>query len=217
MWFGERLLDHATGDTCPYYWDMTAGPQEPAGEWRVSHDEREAVVERLNRAAAEGRIDLAELDTRLGLALNAKTYADLAPLTADLPPDVPVDQEPLVLRGGMNGLTRSGPWEVSGRILVYGGMGAVKLDFTQAECRLPEIQIEAEGQMGGVTIVIPDGWAAETSRMTEGLGGFRDKTTSQRLPRTPLVRLSGTGGAGGVVIRHPNSWERRKQRRLQAR
>ncbi|MEV1001389.1 DUF1707 domain-containing protein [Nonomuraea sp. NPDC050202] len=196
---------------------MNAGLPEPVrrDEWRVSHDEREAVVERLNTAAAEGRIDLGELDTRLELALSAKTYADLAPLTADLPPDVPVNQEPLVVKGGMNGATRSGRWDVPGRITVYGGMGAVKLDFTQAECRLPEVRIEAQGQMGGITIIIPDGWAAETSRMDGGMGGFTDKTTPQRLPRTPLIRLTGSGGAGGVVIRHPNTWERRKQRRLQ--
>ncbi|MEV0163908.1 DUF1707 SHOCT-like domain-containing protein [Nonomuraea fuscirosea] len=195
---------------------MTAGPPQPVGrdEWRVSHDEREAVVERLNTAAVEGRIDLDELDARLDLALNAKTYADLARLTADLPPDVPVNQEPLVLKGGMHGVTRSGRWEVPGHIIIHGGMGAAKLDFTQVECRLPEIRIEAEGQMGGITIIIPDGWAADTSRMDGGLGGFKDKTTSQRLPRTPLIRLSGTGGAGGVVIRHRNAWERRKQRRL---
>lgn len=172
------------------------------------------MVERLNTAAVEGRIDLDELDARLDLALNAKTYADLARLTADLPPDVPVNQEPLVLKGGMHGVTRSGRWEVPGHIIIHGGMGAAKLDFTQVECRLPEIRIEAEGQMGGITIIIPDGWAADTSRMDGGLGGFKDKTTSQRLPRTPLVRLSGTGGAGGVVIRHRNAWERRKQRRL---
>ncbi len=204
------------GGTCPYYWDMTAGPPQPVGrdEWRVSHDEREAVVERLNTAAVEGRIDLDELDARLDLALNAKTYADLARLTADLPPDVPANQEPLVLKGGMHGVTRSGRWEVPGHIIIHGGMGAAKLDFTQVECRLPEIRIEAEGQMGGITIIIPDGWAADTSRMDGGLGGFKDKTTSQRLPRTPLIRLSGTGGAGGVVIRHRNAWERRKQRRL---
>ncbi|GAA3595902.1 DUF1707 domain-containing protein [Nonomuraea rosea] len=180
---------------------------------RVSHDEREAVVERLNTAAAEGRLDFSELEVRLDLALNAKTYADLAPLTADLPPDIPL--EPLVLKGGMNGASRTGQWRVPPQITVYGGMGSVKLDFTQTSCRLPEIAIEVHGQTGGVTIIIPDGWVAETSQMNPGLGGFRDKTTPERLPGTPQVRLTGSGGAGGVVIRHSNSWERRGQRRAQ--
>ncbi|GIH24212.1 hypothetical protein Aph01nite_25220 [Acrocarpospora phusangensis] len=173
------------------------------------------MVERLSTAAAEGRIDLSELDVRLDLALNAKTYADLAPLTADLPPEAPVNRGPLVIKGGMNGATRSGRWQVPAQITVYGGMGSAKLDFTQTECRLPEVAIEVHGQMGGVTIVIPDGWVAATADMDPGLGGFRDKTTSDRLPRTPLIRLTGTGGAAGVVIRHPNSWERRSQRRNQ--
>ncbi|MEO3805354.1 DUF1707 domain-containing protein [Nonomuraea sp. B1E8] len=193
--------------------------QQPAPfrphQLRVSHDEREAVVERLNTAAAEGRIDFSELEARLDRALNAKTYADLAPLTADLPQEVPA--EPLVLKGGMNGAARTGRWRVPAQITVYGGMGNVKLDFTQTECRLPEIAIEAHGQMGGVTIIIPDGWVADTSEMDQGLGGFKDKTTSERLPGTPRIRLTGDGGAAGVVIRHPNSWERRVQRRKQER
>jgi hypothetical protein len=182
---------------------------------RVSHDEREAMVERLNTAAAEGRIDFGELEARLDLALNAKTYADLERLSADLPQEVPA--EPLVLKAGINGVGRTGRWRVPARITVSGGMGGAKLDFTQAECRLPEIAIEAYGQMAGVTIIIPDGWVAETSEMSPGLGGFKDKTTSQRLPGTPRVRLSGDGGAAGVVIRHPNAWERRVQRRAQGR
>ena len=35
---------------------------------------REAVAERLRTAADDGRIDLEELDTRLGLACQARTY-----------------------------------------------------------------------------------------------------------------------------------------------
>ncbi|MFC7644311.1 hypothetical protein ACFQX6_29040 [Streptosporangium lutulentum] len=41
--------------------------------------------------------------------------------------------------------------------------------------------MEAHGQMAGVTIVIPEGWAAETTGMDPGLGGLRDKTTPDRL------------------------------------
>lgn len=44
------------------------------------------MVEQLREAAAEGRIDLSELDTRLEQALNARTYADLRSLTADCRP-----------------------------------------------------------------------------------------------------------------------------------
>ncbi|GAA0829989.1 DUF1707 domain-containing protein [Streptosporangium amethystogenes subsp. fukuiense] len=187
------------------------------GELRVSHAEREAVVARLNEAAAEGRIDLAELDERLEQALTAKTYADLAPLTADLPPVVSLDPgQPLVLKGGLHGAARVGRWQVPAKVVAYGGMGGAKLDFTQADCRLPVVEVEAHGQMAGVTIVLPDGWAVETGGMDPGLGGLRDKTTSDRLPGTPLIRLTGTGGPAGVVVRHPNGFERRKLKRISA-
>lgn len=187
------------------------------GELRVSHAEREAVVARLNEAAAEGRIDLAELDERLEQALTAKTYADLAPLTADLPPVVSLDPgQPLVLKGGLHGAARVGRWQVPAKVVAYGGMGGAKLDFTQADCRLPVVEVEAHGQMAGVTIVLPDGWAVETGGMEPGLGGLRDKTTSDRLPGTPLIRLIGTGGPAGVVVRHPNGFERRRLKRISA-
>ena len=83
---------------------MTTQPPEPSprpalsGDVRASHDDREAVVERLRDAAAEGRIDLDELDTRLEQALKSKTYAELAVVTADLPrPRSSESQPPLVL------------------------------------------------------------------------------------------------------------------------
>jgi hypothetical protein len=181
------------------------------GNMRVSDADRDAVVERLREAAAEGRLDLDELDARLDQALTAKTYADLDLLTADLPQPDP--GEPLVLKGGLNGEGRTGRWQVPARITAYGGMGGVKLDFTQAECRLSEVEVDVHGQQAGVKIIIPDGWATETTRVERGLGGFKDKTTPDRLPGTPLIRITGTGGMGGVVVRHPNSWERRTIKR----
>lgn len=53
---------------------------------RAADVDRERVIERLNRAHAEGRLDLLELDERLALAYAARTYGELDPLTADLPP-----------------------------------------------------------------------------------------------------------------------------------
>lgn len=54
-------------------------------ELRAANVDRERVVERLNRAHAEGRLDLLELDERLAAAYAARTYGDLEPLTVDLP------------------------------------------------------------------------------------------------------------------------------------
>ncbi|HET6916154.1 MAG TPA: DUF1707 domain-containing protein [Acidimicrobiales bacterium] len=54
-------------------------------ELRASHAEREAVVERLQDAAAEGRITMVELEERVEAAYSARTHGDLEALTADLP------------------------------------------------------------------------------------------------------------------------------------
>ncbi|MCS7482331.1 DUF1707 domain-containing protein [Umezawaea endophytica] len=54
---------------------------------RAADNDREAIVELLTRAQAEGRLDLAEFDHRVQLAWSAQTYADLSALIADLPPD----------------------------------------------------------------------------------------------------------------------------------
>jgi hypothetical protein len=52
---------------------------------RASDAERDRAVETLRRHAAAGRLDADELEERIGLALAAKTRADLTGLTADLP------------------------------------------------------------------------------------------------------------------------------------
>lgn len=197
---------------------MTAHLPEPTpdSELRASHAEREAVVERLQAAAVEGRIDFAELDTRVEQALNAKSRAELALLTADLPVPVaavPDPGKPVVIKAGAAGAARRGPWQVPAHIIAHGDMGGLVLDFTRTTTRLPEIQIELHGKMGGIKIVVPEGWGVEIGDFNSGLGGLKDRTSHDRLPDAPVLRLSGNGGMGGVVIRNPGALERRKLRR----
>lgn len=52
---------------------------------RVSDSDREQAADVLREAAGQGRISLDELDERLESAYAAKTYADLAAITHDLP------------------------------------------------------------------------------------------------------------------------------------
>ena len=52
---------------------------------RVSDAERAEVADQLAQHYGDGRLDQAELDERLGRAMGAKTQADLAGITADLP------------------------------------------------------------------------------------------------------------------------------------
>jgi Domain of unknown function (DUF1707) len=66
------------------------GPEDPAAagrdRLRAGHADREQVIETLKDAFVHGRLTRDELGTRTGQALTARSYADLAALTADLPP-----------------------------------------------------------------------------------------------------------------------------------
>ncbi len=52
---------------------------------RASDAERDGAVEALRGHAADGRLDLAELEERVAAALHARTQDELTRLTADLP------------------------------------------------------------------------------------------------------------------------------------
>ena len=54
---------------------------------RASDADRDAVTDRLHQAAVEGRLEPDELEERVHAALRARTYGELTPLVADLPPD----------------------------------------------------------------------------------------------------------------------------------
>jgi hypothetical protein len=59
-------------------------PAPDHGRLRASHADREQVIDLLKAAFVQGRLTQDELDGRIGQALAARTYAELAALTADL-------------------------------------------------------------------------------------------------------------------------------------
>ena len=65
--------------------DQTAPGAAAHGRFLASHTDREQVVDKLKAAFVEGRLTMDELDARAGQAFAARTYADLAALTADIP------------------------------------------------------------------------------------------------------------------------------------
>ena len=68
---------------------MITGPEDGAaaghGRLRASHADREHVIDTLKAAFADGRLDKDDLEDRVGQALAARTYAELATVTADIP------------------------------------------------------------------------------------------------------------------------------------
>jgi hypothetical protein len=72
--------------------DETAEPGPPQvrpEDMRAGDADREQVLERLHAAHAEGRLDVGELEERVTATIAARTYGELAELTADLPGDPP--------------------------------------------------------------------------------------------------------------------------------
>jgi DNA-binding MarR family transcriptional regulator len=64
------------------------------GHLRACHADREQVIGVLQAAFVQGRLGRDELDARVGQALAARTYADLATLTADLPAGLAAAEPP---------------------------------------------------------------------------------------------------------------------------
>ncbi|WP_329107255.1 DUF1707 domain-containing protein [Micromonospora sp. NBC_01699] len=54
-------------------------------QMRASDDDRQRVVDDLQRHTAEGRLTLDEFTERLGVVYSARTLGDLAEVTRDLP------------------------------------------------------------------------------------------------------------------------------------
>jgi len=56
------------------------------GHMRASHADRERVVDTLKAAFAQGRLTKDDFDARIGQTLASRTYAELATVTAGIPP-----------------------------------------------------------------------------------------------------------------------------------
>jgi Domain of unknown function (DUF1707) len=77
------------------------------GSYRASDEDRDRIVDRLHKAATEGRIAAEELEHRVSAALKARTYDELDATVADLP-------SPRPRRGGREPARRSAPqWALS--------------------------------------------------------------------------------------------------------
>ena len=74
--------------------DERAAGRASRSRLRASHADREQVVDTLKDAFVQGRLTKDEFDSRVGHALAARTYADLATLNADLPAMPPAARPP---------------------------------------------------------------------------------------------------------------------------
>ncbi|MEQ4204371.1 DUF1707 domain-containing protein [Actinopolymorpha sp. B17G11] len=200
--------------------------------YRAGDADREAVVERLRAAASDGRLDLAEFEERMSAAYTAKTFAELAPLTADLLDGTSVAPAPtgpaeITLHAVGSSVSRRGTWVVPRKVSVKGKAGSTMLDLTQARLLSQDVEIALDASAGSVTIVVPPGTQVDTSDLKTSFGSTHVRTdTPSEYASTAQLRLTVTGTChmGSVTVRHLYFWEpwfrdllTRWRRKLQAR
>src|SRR5690349_4882465 len=128
---------------------MVMSIEEPGGRTerdpallRVSHADRDRMVEILRDAAADGRLELDELEERVERALTARTFADLEPLAQDLPvaapappavrapaPAASADAEVVRWQSSGTRLVREGAWMVPRIVELETRGGSARLDY----------------------------------------------------------------------------------------
>jgi hypothetical protein len=181
---------------------------------RVSDSDRERAAEVLREAAGHGRITMDELDERLELAYAAKTYADLAVVTRDLPQpgQAPAAAlaSPASRVGGtprnkfsvaiMSGARRAGRWVVPRSYVSVAVMGGIELDLREAQFSEPEVTVHAYTVMGGIEITVPEDVDVDVSGVAL-MGGFDHNATGPGVPGAPRVRVLGFALMGGVDVR----------------
>ena len=178
------------------------------GGTRASDRERDAVVQRVQDAFAEGRLDDVEFDQRTRAALTARTQADLDVLLADLPAasaaNVPVaatgpgpGRFAIALKSSVR---RGGRWRVPERYttVVYKGDGW--LDLRAAELSGPVTTFLAVAYKSRVTVLVPPNVRVEMT----GLGvsqDAHDEDPGYRLPAdAPVIHVRGIAYKGTVEI-----------------
>ncbi len=91
-------------------------------------------------------------------------------------------------------------------------MANVTLDLRDAVPLRDVIRLSVEGMAGGLTLVLPQGWAVDTDRLTKGLGSVRNTTDPVPIAGCPVVVITGSMGLGTFVARGERFYERWAER-----
>ncbi len=184
-------------------------------ELRASHADRDQVVELLQVAAGDGRLSAEELDDRLERALTAKTYAELAALTADLPtaPGAAVtppgavsatakDLVRIHVRG--SSVRRDGGWVVPKELDIKVRGGGVTLDFTKAVITEPLLRITAEVRGGGLRLITTPGIVVDADDISVHGGSITlPEPPGPGVPVQLRVEIAGSVHGAGITAGPP--------------
>jgi hypothetical protein len=198
---------------------MSSSPAVPEPRnLRASDADRERVASVLREAAGDGRLSMDELDERLDAVFAAKTYADLEPITHDLPgagtdyvPAPSIAAADSMRRYGgeptshgavaiMGGFSRKGDWVVPKDFNVFCLMGGGEIDLREARFSAPEVSIHVVAIMGGCEITVPEDATVRVTGIGI-MGAFDHVTTGTGLTGGPVITVNGLALMGGVDVK----------------
>jgi Domain of unknown function (DUF1707) len=188
--------------------DLPADPQA----MRAGDRDRDAVVQRLQEAFAEGRLDDDEFDQRTRAALTARLSSDLAVITRDLPEST--GSARVAVPAGAAGrkpgrfaiaykssIRRGGRWQVPEqfRTVVYKGNGHI--DLRAAELSGPVTTVFAVAYKSRIDVLVPLGVRVELDGFGVSKGWSAEEDLESRLPAdAPVVHVRGIGYKGTIEV-----------------
>jgi hypothetical protein len=187
--------------------DLSGQPQPI----RAGDRDRDAVVQQLQEAFAEGRLDDNEFDQRTRAALTARLSTDLAVLTRDLPERAgtvravaPAGTERKPGRFAVaykSSIRRGGRWRVPEqfRAVVYKGSGYI--DLRAAELTAPVTTVVAIAYKSRIDVLVPLGVRVDLEGFGVSKGWSAEEDLESRLPAdAPVVHVRGVGYKGTIEV-----------------
>jgi Domain of unknown function (DUF1707) len=178
---------------------------------RASDRERDVVVQRLQEAFADGRLDDDEFDQRTRAALTARLISDLDVLTQDLPastgaprlvsPATPGGKPGRVAVAYKSSVRRGGRWRVPEkfRTVVYKGSG--QLDLRAAELTSNVTTLFAVAYKSRIDVLVPLGVRVELDGFGVSKGWSAEEDLESRLPSdAPVVHVRGIAYKGTIEV-----------------
>lgn len=162
----------------------------------------------LRSMAEKGLIDPRQLDERLA-GLERGDQDALAMAQAGMPPGYQAE-DPLVLSAGLSNEQRSGVWTIPPFLKIQAGVGSVRLNCLKATPAAPVIQVELDGELGSVLLVLPEGWAVNADRVAKGIGSLLLKVPSEPAAGCPLFVVRGSLSVGSLRARTASRWDLRR-------
>lgn len=180
-------------------------------DMRASDADRDKYATVLQEAYAQGRLTRDEYDERLDACMRAKTYGDLSPLVADLPPGnlpvvrpaadiLPASRPTAPMIAIFSGVERKGVWELSDDNVAVAVFGEVKIDLRQATIPAGESEIRAFAILGSVEIIVEPGTLVDCSGIGI-LGEFSGTKNTPTRADSPVIRVTGLAMLGSVTVK----------------